>query len=269
MTLSERDWRLVPEESRSGPMNMALDEVAADTVAAGGPPTLRIYRWQPGTFSLGYNQDSATVDWEYCESAGLSVTRRPTGGGGILHDRWGDISYSIIAPAGELPGTLLDSYHQLLEPIFDAFDRLGLDASFVDEERPGIYEPACYLRPLDPAHDIVLDGRKVSGNAQYRQREAIIQHGSITYEAVPESHLAVFNDVEATHSDFRHRVTGIREHVEIPRGEAVATVEEALREWAGAEVGGWKLSELVAARTQAERKYRSPQWNRDGEDLTE
>ncbi|MFB6268165.1 MAG: biotin/lipoate A/B protein ligase family protein [Halodesulfurarchaeum sp.] len=269
MTLSERDWRLVPEESRSGPMNMALDEVAADTVAAGGPPTLRLYRWQPGTFSLGYNQDSGTVDWEYCASAGLSVTRRPTGGGGILHDRWGDISYSVIAPAADLPGTLLDSYHQLLEPLFDAFDRLGLDASFVDEERAGIYEPACYLRPLDPAHDIVLGGRKVSGNAQYRQREAIIQHGSITYEAVPETHLAVFDGVEATQSDFRDRVTGIREHVEMPRGEVVAIFEEALREWAAAEVGEWTADELVEARTLAQQKYRSPQWNRDAEDPRE
>ena len=50
----DREWRLVREEKRSGPMNMALDEVAAETAARGGPRTLRVYQWDPATLSLGY-----------------------------------------------------------------------------------------------------------------------------------------------------------------------------------------------------------------------
>ena len=45
------DWRLISEELLDGPMAMALDEVAAETVAAGGPATVRLYQWFPSTVS--------------------------------------------------------------------------------------------------------------------------------------------------------------------------------------------------------------------------
>ena len=102
MNLDDREWRLIREDTRSGPLNMALDEIAAETAAAGGPRTVRVYRWEPSTLSLGYQQEPATVDWEFCDREGISVTRRPTGGGGIYHDSHGDVSYSIVAPAAEL-----------------------------------------------------------------------------------------------------------------------------------------------------------------------
>ncbi|MFT4945531.1 MAG: lipoate-protein ligase A, partial [Halovenus sp.] len=35
--LADGEWRLIREEARSGPMQMALDEVAAETAATGGP----------------------------------------------------------------------------------------------------------------------------------------------------------------------------------------------------------------------------------------
>ncbi|MFD1688676.1 lipoate--protein ligase family protein, partial [Halolamina salifodinae] len=34
---ADREWRLIREEARPGPLQMALDEVAAETAAAGGP----------------------------------------------------------------------------------------------------------------------------------------------------------------------------------------------------------------------------------------
>ena len=138
--LGDRDWRLIREEARSGPMNMALDEIAAETVADGGPRTLRVYRWDPSTLSLGYHQEPETIDWAYCEREGITVTRRPTGGGAIYHDNFGDISYSIVAPAAELPGDLLDSYALLCEPLFDALERLGVDAAYAEDERPAVHQ---------------------------------------------------------------------------------------------------------------------------------
>ena len=136
MTLADREWRLIREESWDGPQNMALDEIAAETAANGGPRTLRVYRWDPSTLSLGYRQEPETVGWEFCADEGITVTRRPTGGGGIYHDNYGDISYSIIAPADELPGNLMETYELLCEPIFDAFERMGVDARFTEENSP-------------------------------------------------------------------------------------------------------------------------------------
>ena len=263
---ADREWRLIREEARPGPLQMALDEVAAETAAAGGPRTVRVYRWAPSCLSMGYGQDPDTVDWAHCESAGIDVTRRQTGGGGIYHDNAGDIAYSIAAPAAELPGELIESYHELCPPILDAFARLGVDADFVESERPPIYEPACYLRGLHPAHDVVSNGgagRKLAGNAQYRRKEAVIQHGSLTYDSRPEDHLAVFSDPDVIVEQFEQRVAGISDLVDVSRAEAVDAVETALQEWADADEGEWTDDELARAEAIADEKYRSEAWIRE------
>jgi len=279
--MTERlDWRLIHEERRSGALQMALDEVAAETVAAGGPATIRTYRWDPDCLTLGYGQDPDTVDWPFCDRTGIDVTRRQTGGGGIYHDGVGDIAYSIVVPAAAVPGQLLDCYHLLCEPILDAFRRLGIAADYVAEEVPELYHPACYLRELHPAHDIVAAGRKIAGNAQYRKRDAVVQHGSLTYSVEADRHLGVFADPPVDLAAFRDRVIGMDELIDADRSTVVEAVEDALTEWArsghldpdrradeGDEpadvtVGSWTDSELERAHELVEIKYTDAEWVR-------
>lgn len=262
MDLADREWRLVREEAHPGPTNMALDAVAAETAAAGGPRTLRVYRWEPSTLSLGHGQASGSVDWSFCEREGITVTRRPTGGGGIYHDAFGDISYTIVVPAEEVPGDLMESYALLLEPIFDAFDRMGVPARIAEESQPAIHHPACYLRELHPAHDVVVAGRKISGNAQYRQKDAVIQHGSITFSRETARHLAVFADHDVTPEVFEGRVTSIREESGIDREEAVHALESALAGWADADVGSWTEDELARTEEIAAEQFADGAWTR-------
>jgi lipoate-protein ligase A len=263
--IADREWRFIPEQSRPGPMQMALEEVAAETAAGGGPRTVRVYRWQPSTLSLGYRQAPETVDWGFCDREGVAVTRRQTGGGGIYHDSSGDLSYSIVAPESELPGDLLDCYELLCEPILDAFDRMGIDAAFAADTLPTIYQPACYLREIHPAHDVLAAGQKISGNAQYRQRDAVIQHGSLSYHLRPETHLGVF-ETAVTEVAYRDRVPSIRDQAGLDRAQAVETLEEALREWADATPGAWTDAELDRAREIAAEKYDTDRWTRQRED---
>jgi lipoate-protein ligase A len=265
--LADREWRLIREEARPGPMQMALDEVAARTAAEGGPRTVRVYRWQPSTLSLGYRQEPESVDWAFCADRGIDVTRRPTGGGGIYHDAVGDISYTIAVPAGEVPGELLACYELLCAPVLTAFERMGVDAAFAADEQPPVHQPACYLRAIHPAHDILAGGRKISGNAQYRQRDAVVQHGSLSYALAADSHLGVFTaDIDAER--FHDRITSIREQAGIDRESAVSALEATLGEWADASEGAWTDEELERAADLAERKYESDRWNRDREDPT-
>lgn len=260
-------WRLICEEALDGATNMAFDEVAAHTVATGGPRTIRVYRWEPSTLSLGYRQDPETIDWDACEREGIEVTRRPTGGGAIYHDGYGDISYSIVAPADELPGDLHTCYELLCTPILAALKRMGVPASFARDPAPSIHEPACYLRELHPTHDVVVrtggTTKKVSGNAQYRRRDAIIQHGSLTYAVDAERHLACFVEAGIEPEAFESRVAGIRDVGGISRETAVSTLERTLAAWADADEGSWSEEERMLARERAERKYATASWNRE------
>lgn len=261
--MDEPSWRLIREECRPGPVTMALEEVAAETAAAGGPATVRVYRW-PDVLSLGYGQDPETIDWEFCEREGIGVTRRRTGGGAIYHDRTGDVSYGIVAPADAVEGSLLDVYHAFCEPILDALADVGVNAGFVDGERDGVHDPTCYLRALHPAHDVVgPDGRKLSGNAQHRSGDAVVQHGSVSYSLRPERHVGCFT--ESLDPDaFRERVGAIDECVDVPRERVVSAVESSLADWADAEAGEWRDDELERARELAAEKYGDATWTRAG-----
>lgn len=256
--------RHLPTEHVPGALNMALDAVAGDTAATEGIASVRVYGWDPSTLSLGYAQDPSTIDWEFCEREGIKVTRRPTGGGAIYHDNVGDISYSIVAPADALPGNLMDCYRLLCEPIEEAFARMGVDVSFIDEERPEIHQPACYLRELHPSHDLVVTApsgeQKISGNAQYRRRSAVIQHGSLTYRVSPERHLGCFTDHQLDAGTFRDRVTGIQEQSGITRQEAIDCLESTLREWSGASAEQWTDTERERAESLATDKFHADEW---------
>lgn len=270
--LADRDWRLIADEAREGATQMALEEVAGRTAIEDDLRTVRVYSWEPSTLSLGYRQDPDSVDWTYCERAGIDVTRRQTGGGGIYHDRYADISYTIVAPADEVPGDLMDCYALFCEPILEAFDRMGIDADFAGAEQASIYYPSCYLRDINPAHDVVApasagaDAKKLSGNAQYRRRDVVIQHGSLSYDLEPDHHVDVF-DTDVTADTFVDRVTSIREQTSLDRETAVETVADSLREWCGATDGEWREDELEAARDLADRKYGADAWVREREVL--
>ncbi|NGM67852.1 lipoate--protein ligase family protein [Natronolimnobius sp. AArcel1] len=274
-SLADRDWRLIRDDPRDGATQMALEEVAAETALEDGVRTVRTFSWEPSTLSLGYRQDAETVDWDFCEREGIGVTRRQTGGGGIYHDRCADISYTIVAPADEVPGDLMDCYDLFCEPILEAFDRLGVDADFAASEQDAIYQPSCYLRDIHPAHDIVAPAgasdaahpKKISGNAQYRQRDVVIQHGSLSFDLEPTRHVGTFA-TEIEDATFTDRVTSIREQVgELDRETAVETLGDALGDWCDADAEAWRAEELEAARDLADRKYGSDAWIRNRETL--
>jgi len=261
MTLANLDWRVIGEGTDDGPTTMALEEIAAETAAAGGPATVRVYTW-PDVLSLGYNQDPDSVDWAFCEREGIGVTRRPTGGGAIYHDHYADLSYSIVAPADAVPGDLMECYRLFCTPILDAFEGIGVDAGFVDREYDAVHQPACYLRALHPAHDIVgPDGRKLGGNAQYRRKDAVVQHGSLSVSLRPERHCGCFTDTPDADA-FRERVGAIDEYVVIERADVVERLRATLADWVDAEEGEWTDDERVRARERAQSKYATDEWVR-------
>lgn len=159
---------------------MALDALLLETAAAGGPSSLRWYRWSRPTLSLGYFQHSLPESLRQ-QFRGLDLVQRISGGGAILHHH--ELTYSLALSshhplAGE-PRALYDRVHELvIEVIEQAGGAVSLRGE-PDASRSSEY--LCFSR--GDAFDGICRGFKVLGSAQRRRRGAVLQHGSLLLAA--------------------------------------------------------------------------------------
>lgn len=157
---------------------MAVDETLLDSALA-GVCTVRWYRWDQATLSLGYFQTPAQAR---ADSAlrDLPIVRRLSGGGAIIHDR--ELTYSCAVPAqhplAKEPRRLYAAVH---EQIIAGLANFGFYARLRGETMPAHgKEYLCFSRMDD--FDVVMAGHKVLGSAQRRRKGAILQHGSLVLE---------------------------------------------------------------------------------------
>jgi lipoate-protein ligase A len=163
---------------------MAVDEALLHSFSSEQTlPVLRIYGWSPPALSLGRFQNAeAVLDLERCRRDGVSIVRRISGGGTIYHAD--ELTYSIFCAPGQIPSTtsVKDSFRVLTGFLIDFYRRLGLNASYAvetadDGDRLGERTAFCFAGK--ESFDILIDGRKIGGNAQRRRKNVIFQHGSI------------------------------------------------------------------------------------------
>lgn len=173
--------RLIVDRPLDSPTNMARDEALLERVGMGSsPPTLRLYQWDPPTISLGYFQRYADYESLDPPARHLSVVRRQTGGGAILHDL--ELTYSITL---SLDHPLLDGgpnklYERAHDVISRCLSKLGISAGRcgVSDESGAAKGPFfCFARRH--CYDLLISGHKIAGSAQRRTRHALLQHGSI------------------------------------------------------------------------------------------
>ena len=173
-------WRLLDTPPAPGAWNMAVDEALAESVRAGGPPVLRVYRWSPPCLSLGRNQPSGGYDRDEIRRRGLDVVRRPTGGRAVLHHR--ELTYSVATREGELGGPR-QSYAAINRALVAGLARLGVPARLqpAGTERAPIPSLApCFEQPVEG--EVTAGGRKLVGSAQRTDRGVMLQHGSLPIE---------------------------------------------------------------------------------------
>jgi lipoate-protein ligase A len=156
---------------------MAVDEALMERARTTGEWTLRVYSWSTPTLSLGRNQSArGRYDLDAIERRGIDVVRRPTGGRAILHDR--EVTYSVTAPTSAA-GELGESYARINRLLVAALRALGVGvavaAPATRASSPGM--SPCFAEPA--AGELVLEGRKLAGSAQWRVDGALLQHGSI------------------------------------------------------------------------------------------
>lgn len=178
-----KTFRLIRSKPASAIYNMALDEKIFFRFMKDGIPVFRIYSWQAPSFTYGVSQKNPgrEIILSQCAKDGIYLAKRMTGGGILFHND--EITYSLVCgkeDVGEEKEVFV-SYRNICVFLIAFYRSLGLNPSFALEGDD--FEKRCAAHPLCSAsrekYDIVINGRKIGGNAQKRNKEAIFQHGSI------------------------------------------------------------------------------------------
>lgn len=134
---------------------LAAEEYVAEALKEG------FFLWQSRpTVIYGRNQDpAAEVNLPFCSEHGIEVYRRKSGGGCVYSDP-GNIMLSYIVPGTDVE-TIFSRYLSILA---DTLRSLGLPAVVTTH------------------NDVLVDGRKVSGNAYFSRGTVGIVHGTLLYD---------------------------------------------------------------------------------------
>lgn len=270
-------WRFIVTEAMPPAMNMAVDEAILQLHSEGKvPPTVRFYTWNPATLSIGYFQKAAKeINLEALRERGLGFVRRPTGGRAVLHDQ--ELTYSVVVSEShpKMPSGVTEAYKVISMGLLHGFQRLGLHAEMVslatEEEKEKYSSPgssACFDSPS--WYELVVEGKKVAGSAQTRQKGVILQHGSILLEMDVELLFSLLNFPservkQRMMESFRQKAVTINEVSPRPIGlqEAVEAFRDGFASGLEVELVPGELTpeESALAEELVRTRYASDEWN--------
>ncbi len=243
-------FRLIKVQEFDAFTNMALDEAICEAVRdEESVSTIRFYTWKPSAISIGYFQGLKNeVNLEECKQQHVDVVRRRTGGGAVYHDTQGEITYSIIGPVDMFPKDIIKSYEVICQSIIDALKELGINATF------------------SPINDIIVNQKKISGNAQTRRDGILLQHGTILYDLNVEKMFSLLKVGKEKIADkliksVKKRVTRILDYGDFSKEKIIEELEKAFSKDRNIFVSNYTQKELLRAKELAQIKYSSEEWN--------
>jgi lipoate---protein ligase len=247
---AEMTWELIHEIPESPAMNVALDEVLTKAVGMGERgPTLRFWAWASDAVILGRFQSVRNeVQVENANDLDVAIVRRISGGGAMLVQPEGAITYSLYVPPSFVRDlSFADSYAFLDSWIVSALRDLGIDAWY------------------QPLNDITSSEGKIGGAAQARRFGAVLHHTTMAYDMNTDLLLRILRIGKEKLSDkglssAAKRVAPLRQQTEMPRHEIVDTFVEGFRALTGATSGTITPAERVEAEALVQKKFTSDEW---------
>src|SRR6185437_2638118 len=111
---------------------------------------------------IGRNQNTIEeIDSDVVAARGIRVVRRVSGGGAVYHDL-GNLNFSFMTRDVHARFNRYDLFNR---PVVDALRDLGVPAE------------------LGGRNDILVEGRKISGNAQFARPDRMFSHGTLVFDS--------------------------------------------------------------------------------------
>ncbi|WP_346855621.1 lipoate--protein ligase [uncultured Draconibacterium sp.] len=119
--------------------------------------------WQSeDTVVLGKHQNAlAEINYAFVREKNISVARRISGGGTVFHDS-GNVNFTFIKNVNS-PAEI--SFKQFTEPVCEALSVLGVEAT------------------TSGRNDLLIEGFKVSGNAEHVFKKRVLHHGTLLFNS--------------------------------------------------------------------------------------
>lgn len=120
-----------------------------------------LWRSQP-TVVVGKHQNAlAEINHEFVRAHQIPVARRLSGGGTVFHDL-GNLNFTFIRNVEKIHEI---SFKVFTFPIMEALKIVGIDAYTTGR------------------NDLLIDGKKISGNAEHVHRNRVLHHGTLLYNS--------------------------------------------------------------------------------------
>ena len=225
---------------RQLPFYLAMEEHAAHMLRNDNNLDELFFTWRVRpTVIFGRNQlIDSEVNVRYCQEHGIEYYRRKSGGGCVYADM-DNLMLSYITRSDDVTMTFSRYTHAIVEML----KGLGLNAS--DNSR----------------NDVMVDGRKVSGNAFYHLPGVSIVHGTMLYDTCMENMLQAITP-SATKLDSKG-VKSVQSHITtLNRFLSPMTIEEfQLHVMSTLCNGTIELSDSdIAAIEEIEKSYLTPEF---------
>src|SRR5690625_1912560 len=214
-------WAFFNSVFHDAATNIEMDETLLNWHSEGKiPPVIRFYGWENPCLTIGqFQNEQKSIDFDGIRRHGCDFVRRLTGGSAVLHDH--EVTYSIIVSENhpKIPHSINEAYYVLADGLLKAYQSLGINATFAPPPRLGSGDDrsaVCFETPA--IYEILADGKKLSGNAQTRQKDVLLQHGSlpISYDTTMLFDLFQFSSVKLRNyqqEQFLHKATSIDEQI--------------------------------------------------------
>ncbi|KQL18604.1 lipoate--protein ligase [Cytobacillus solani] len=145
-------------------INLAIEEYALKNLDIN--VTYLLFYINEPSIIIGKNQNTIEeINTEYVEGNGIHVVRRLSGGGAVYHDL-GNLNFSFITKDD---GESFHNFRKFTEPVVDALRKLGVNAE------------------LSGRNDLTVEGRKISGNAQFSTKGRMFSHGTLMLDSEIDS----------------------------------------------------------------------------------
>jgi lipoate-protein ligase A len=244
------DWTLLPSPPLKPRHQNAMDEVLLEEMAAGRRgPHLRFWNWASKAVIIGRFQSVRNeVNEDAAREMDVTISRRMTGGGAMLVEPEGSITYTIAAPESLVAGMSFGESYEFFDSwVIDALRELGVDAWYV------------------PLNDITSAGGKLGGAAQARKKGIALHHTTMAYQMAPGVLTRILrigkeklSDKGVTSAD--KRVGPLRQQTDIDRDVIINHMIGHFRSRFGLVESAFAPHELERLEELVQTKYDTEKW---------